>query len=272
MVVSDLLDKLLARFPASDAEPWDHVGLSVGDLSAKVDRVAVALDAMPPQIDEAHRRGASILVTHHPVYIKAPDSFVPEVSQGPAASVSVYRAAQLGVSIISLHTNLDRSLDAREALPALPGLKAISSLEHPADPELLGLGAICACDATSLEGLATSAARAFGTDPRVWGDPRLRIRRVAILGGSLGGLGELVIKANADAVICGEAGYHVAQDLALRGCGVILLGHDRSEEPFKRILAESVAACGVSPQNIVTIHGSRQWRTIGEETAKGACA
>ena len=42
----------------------------------------------------------------------------------------------------------------------------------------------------------------------------------------------------------GEAGYHVAQDLALRGLSVILLGHDRSEEPFVDILMNSAVDAG----------------------------
>ena len=31
MIVAELERALLARYPKTDAEPWDHVGLSVGD-------------------------------------------------------------------------------------------------------------------------------------------------------------------------------------------------------------------------------------------------
>lgn len=63
----------------------------------------------------------------------------------------------------------------------------------------------------------------------------------------LGDFGELAIAAGADVIVTGEAGYHVAQDLALRGLPVILLGHDRSEEPFVDILMNSAVDAGVDP-------------------------
>ena len=40
MIVSELERALLARYPKTDAEPWDHVGLSVGDATALRDRLA----------------------------------------------------------------------------------------------------------------------------------------------------------------------------------------------------------------------------------------
>ena len=102
-------------------------------------------------------------------------------------------------------------------------------------------------DPCSLRDLATRAATAFGSDPRVWGDAEHPCRTIAILGGSLGDFGELAIAAGADVIVTGEAGYHVAQDLALRGLPVVLLGHDRSEEPFVDILMNSAVDAGSTP-------------------------
>ena len=52
MLVKDLESRLFARFPVSDAEPWDHVGLSVGDPEAEAGRILVTLDATPPCVRE----------------------------------------------------------------------------------------------------------------------------------------------------------------------------------------------------------------------------
>ena len=35
MIVAELERALLARYPKTDTEPWDHVGLSVGDPAAR---------------------------------------------------------------------------------------------------------------------------------------------------------------------------------------------------------------------------------------------
>lgn len=72
MLVRELEAALLAHFPCEDAESWDHVGLSVGEPDAEVTGVAIALDPTPAAVEDAHDGGANVLLTHHPVYLKAP--------------------------------------------------------------------------------------------------------------------------------------------------------------------------------------------------------
>ncbi len=262
MRIAELEWALLAAFPVEDAETWDHVGLSVGEPAAEVVGVSCALDATEVNVRAAHERGHNVLLTHHPIYIKAPSSFTPADSARPQCSSALYTAARLGVSVISLHTNLDRSHAARKLLPELCGLEALSSLEHADDPERTGLGALCADGSLSLGELANVAAEAFDSSPRVWGDPDAEVHKAAFLGGSLGEFGELALAAGADAVVCGECGYHVAQDLAIRGLGVVLLGHDRSEEPFVDILAKAAVSAGVDPAAVDIIESRKQWWTV----------
>ena len=263
MIVSELERALLERYPKADAEGWDHVGLSVGDPAAEITGVACALDATEANVHRALEAGANVLLTHHPVYIKAPEVFCPADSARPQCSAALYEAARCGVSIISLHTNLDRSHEARVCLSELLRAEPVGSLEHADDPETCGLGALATLNnRCSLRVLAARAATAFGSDPRVWGEAEHVCRTVAILGGSLGDFGELAIAAGADVIVTGEAGYHVAQDLALRGLPVILLGHDRSEEPFVDILMNSAVDAGVDPRHAIKILNPCQWWTV----------
>ena len=263
MIVADLERALLARYPKADAEGWDHVGLSVGDPAAKITGVACALDATRANVHRALESGANVLLTHHPIYIKAPEAFCPPSVTRPQCSAALYEAARCGVSIISLHTNLDRSHEARVRLSELLGAEPMSSLEHVDDPEACGLGVLATLhDPCSLHNLAARAAAAFGSDPRVCGEADHPCRTIAILGGSLGDFGELAIAAAADVIVTGEAGYHVAQDLALRGLPVILLGHDRSEEPFVDILMNSAVDAGVDPRHAIKILNPCQWWTV----------
>lgn len=260
MLVRDLESSLFDRFPRSDAESWDHVGLSVGDPSAEVRGVACALDASLRSLEQAVSLGANVLLTHHPVYLSAPPSFVPPgIMSSPSASGVVFEAIRREVSIISMHTNLDRSQPARDALTRALGFSPSSSLEHPDDSSASGLGSICEVAPCSLEALAVRAERAFDTKARVWGSPEAIIRRVAVLGGSLGDFGECALRTGCDAVVTGELGYHRAQDLALRGLSVILLSHDKSEQPFCRILADASAEAGVARDHIHIITLPRQW-------------
>ena len=183
MIVAELERGLLARYPKADAEGWDHVGLSVGDPAAEITGVACALDATEANVRRAQEGGANVLLTHHPIYIKAPEAFCPSDSARPQCSAALYEAARCGVSIISLHTNLDRSHEARVCLSELLGTVPVSSLEHVDDPEPTGLGALATLnDPCTLRDLATRAATAFGSDPRVWGEVDRPCRTVAILG------------------------------------------------------------------------------------------
>ena len=186
----------------------------------------------------------------------------------PSSSAAVYEAARHGVSVISLHTNLDRSKEARQALPALIGLSAFSSLEHVTEPDVPGLGAVCEIEQTFLGDFASTAQSVFDTSAHVWGDAASSVCRVAFMGGSLGDFGEQALACNCDVVVTGELGYHRAQDLALRGLSVVLLGHDRSEQPFCRILADATANAGVAQDRIDIIPLPHQWWV----PTQGGCA
>ena len=73
---------LFRAFPKEDVEDWDRAGLTVGDPSRQVTRVAVALDPTVAAIHEAASRGANVLVTHHPAFLDPPSEFKP----GPSAA------------------------------------------------------------------------------------------------------------------------------------------------------------------------------------------
>lgn len=262
MRIAELERALLARFPRESAENWDKVGLSVGRPVDEVAGVLVALDVSVAALEQARAQGLNVLVTHHPLAIDPPARMTPEASQSSYAGACAYRAAELGVSVISLHTNLDRSLEARACLAGLLGLEAVSSLEYPDEPDRPGLGLIAPTPVPmALGNLAGECARAFGTEPRVWGDPMQAVGRIAVLGGSLGSFGQAASAAGADVVIAGEAGYHACQDVLARGTSLILLGHDRSEEPFCGVLERACAQAGVAENMIRRAACPRAWHT-----------
>mgnify|MGYP002916454187 FL=1 len=82
MVVGELERELLRKMPASDACSWDRTGMLVGNPMDTVRGVAVALDPTIHAVEEAHAHGANVLLTHHPVFIDAPDAFMPQAAMG----------------------------------------------------------------------------------------------------------------------------------------------------------------------------------------------
>lgn len=127
--VSDVLAALERRFPLSWAEEWDNVGLIVGELDAVVGGVLVTLDATGGAVERAAAASANLLVTHHPPHLEPLAR--PERSSGPAGTLEA--ALRLGVSVISLHTNLDRSPEGAEALARVLDFEVLEPLESAAE-------------------------------------------------------------------------------------------------------------------------------------------
>ena len=102
-VVKDLLSWVEETAPRELAEPWDNVGLLVGDEAAPVHKVWVALEATEDLIEAAQKAGVDAIVTHHPLI------FTPmkRITTQTATGRMVLALARAGISLISAHTNLD---------------------------------------------------------------------------------------------------------------------------------------------------------------------
>lgn len=261
MSIGELERALLERFPRQDAEDWDRVGLSVGDRASLVTGVACALDVTPYNLGEAFNRHANVLLTHHPICLDMPRSIEPASRGAESAGSAIWEAARLGIAVISLHTNLDRSPAAALRMPQMLGLKATPNIESARRMQASGLGAVAALSQPiSLSELAHRCLDAFGRVAQVFGAPQDRIETVAFYSGSLGSDGCAdVLLTGAQAVICGECGYHRCLDLVARGCGVIALGHDVSELPHVTCLRDAAAACGVAPEQVFVIDEPKRW-------------
>jgi dinuclear metal center YbgI/SA1388 family protein len=105
--VQDLLGLLHGLYPPDLAEDWDNVGLQVGDPTATVERVLVALDPGGAAVSAAAAHGAQLLVTHHPLLFKPLRRLTPD---DPVGRV-VWQAVRSGVAIAAVHTNLDVAAD-----------------------------------------------------------------------------------------------------------------------------------------------------------------
>jgi len=94
----------LARWaPPRLAEPWDNVGLLVGDPSRAVSRVLTTLDVSDAVLDEAAALGAEMVVAFHPPVFR-PISRV--LADDPASRI-VWRAVSEQRSLYATHTALD---------------------------------------------------------------------------------------------------------------------------------------------------------------------
>ncbi|MEO9137607.1 MAG: Nif3-like dinuclear metal center hexameric protein [Jatrophihabitans sp.] len=85
------------------AESWDAVGLVCGDPTERVERVLLAVDAVPSTVDEAIEAGAELLITHHPLLLTG----VHGVPADDPKGALVHRMIRAGTAHFVAHTNAD---------------------------------------------------------------------------------------------------------------------------------------------------------------------
>lgn len=265
MTIGELELSLLGLFPREDAEEWDRTGLLVGDPSALVTGVAVALDVTREAVSAAERAGANVLLTHHPAFIEPPAAFSPSYAVATAPGANVYHAVASGVALMNFHTALDVSVAATHVLPGLLSLELERIVLPLAGNPLKGYGQLCrvrSADAPfRLAHLAARCTSVFGRIPRVWGDMRQMLERVAVANGSAGNVVQACVDAGVDCLVCGEIKYHAALDASQAGLAIVELGHDVSELPLVALLAQAAIDAGIAPGAVTILDQGSNWTT-----------
>ena len=95
----DVLSYLDKLYPVNMACNFDNVGLLAGDKESEISGITVSLDCDINTIEFAKKNGANLIVTHHPVIFEPLKSLT--------ENSIVYNLIKYGISVISMHTNLD---------------------------------------------------------------------------------------------------------------------------------------------------------------------
>ena len=265
--VNDLEQALFASYPRSDMEKWDSCGLIVGDRSTAISSIAIALDFTPVTVQAAINANCNVLVTHHPAYIGQGPKELGPANQATTRGCgqALFEAAQKGLAVINMHTNLDRSIAAREYFADLLKCNCKSNfeylLDHKRSASASGFGAILDLPApTTLSQLASICDDALNGHARIWGDPSSKLfRTCAYLNGSWRDIDAYMaaISANIDCVIVGETSYHTALDVC-DALNVIEIGHDVSEFPLTQVLFNELSSYGYNEKTQLHIIGAEK--------------
>ncbi|MFN4241865.1 MAG: Nif3-like dinuclear metal center hexameric protein [Tepidisphaerales bacterium] len=131
--VRDVVTELDRLAPTSLAEPWDNVGLLVGDPDAEVTHVLLTIDLTPAVLEEAVAQRCGLIVAYHPPIFDP----VKRLLAGDLA----FDAARRGVAIYSPHTALDAAAggtnDTLAAALGLTDLRPLRPVHRPLPPPRL---------------------------------------------------------------------------------------------------------------------------------------
>lgn len=137
MITKDIINFLEEKYPRSNAEEWDNVGLLVGNNKKDVKKIQLSIDATEKAVDYAAQNNVDMIVTHHPLIFKPLKSIVMSELSGR----KIIKLIENGLNLYSIHTNLDSSKDGlNDYILELLEVKKYKIIDINANDETAGIG------------------------------------------------------------------------------------------------------------------------------------
>ncbi|KGM45294.1 Nif3-like dinuclear metal center hexameric protein [Neobacillus niacini] len=89
--------------PKGLAMEGDKIGLQIGRLNKKIDKVMIALDVLEEVIDEAIERDVQLIIAHHPPIFRPLKNVLTDTVQGRM----IEKLLKHDIAVYAAHTNLD---------------------------------------------------------------------------------------------------------------------------------------------------------------------
>ena len=232
MKLRDLVAAMESLAPPSLAEPWDNVGLLVGDPDQDLTHALLTIDATPAVIDEAAALGCELILAYHPVIFEG----LKRVTAGSRAWTLLRR----GIAVYSPHTALDVAEGGtNDVLADVVGLLHRRPIRVTRPETGMGLGRIGAIAPTERAELLDRIRAGLGVARLlVAGPTEGAVSRVAVGAGACGDLLGDVLAAGAGLYLTGEMRHHDALRAADAGVTVVCALHSNSE----RVTLDRLAA------------------------------
>lgn len=239
MKIHELLDKLKERFPEDIMESYDNTGIQVLFHNDEIKKIYICLDADTVTLSDAAGRGCNLIISHHPLIFKP----IKKLTTSEARSRIIMKMISAGISLYSMHTNIDRImfkalaefLGFKDSKPLLKGTETVTGET--------GFGSYIELESpVLLKILLSDMKKKLNTDFLIYsGEENRIIRSIAFLNGSGGSsLEQIVISVAPDCILTGDVNYHHMKYALESGIPVIDAGHYATEIIFKKLLAESV--------------------------------
>ncbi|MGN0451085.1 MAG: Nif3-like dinuclear metal center hexameric protein [Acutalibacteraceae bacterium] len=235
MTVKDIFDFLNEKFPTETACDFDNVGLLVGDPDTEVKKAVVALDCTPSAVNTALKNGCQLIISHHPVIF--------DPLKRVLAGSAVYEVIKSGISVISMHTNLDVGIGGvNDCLCSALSLENLTKVAA-ADGYLLNVGELPS--PIYPDGLAKYINDKLGGGVKYFGADK-EIKRVLLCSGSGGSYVSEVLKQGCDALITADVKHNQFLDAERLGVSIFDAGHFETEdvvtEPLKQLLTQKFSS------------------------------
>lgn len=220
--------------PKELAMEWDNVGLLIGRPEREIAKVLVALDVTEDVAEEAVRRGAGLIVAHHPVMNCAWNP-VQTIRDDTMQGRLFFKLMENNIAAICMHTNLDRAAGGvNDALAARLGLENVEKL--PGGDEVLRVGELPGT--MTLPAFLRWVKAAISPNGVRFANSGEHVRRVAVGGGACGNYWRAAAEYGCDTLVTSDLKYHDFLDAQASGLTVIDAGHFPTEDVVCPVLCE----------------------------------
>lgn len=249
----ELIQVINSYAPRDLEEDWDNSGWQINLASDEVKRILVSLEITDAVIDEAENIGADFILTHHPLIFGNLDV----VDCNSATGNYIARLIKNNQSVYSTHTSFDSAFGGiNDDLAERVGLQKIRKLhmhKPNGDPiEIMGRMGDYESEKTLAE-VCDIVKNALKMEMKliVVGDPKAKIRKVAVCGGAGGDAISGLINNHCDLFITGEVRHHEAQMAKEGNLCVINAGHFSTERFFAENMGEKLKSHFINRVEII---------------------
>ena len=230
--LSHLIALLDEKVPLNWSEKWDNSGLQLGDPDSSINSILFSLNPSSSAISYAVEKKNDLLITHHPLFFHP----VKQIDSSIWPGNLIYSAIKNGLSIISLHTNLD---NARFGI----SVKIVEKLGWKYDSPLVveengwGPGVIGEFDSfRTVSEVAEELMEKLSLNSLRISPCRKKVKKFAFCGGSCFSLAGEVLGTDIDLFVTSDVKYHEMLDSSEKHLCVISVDHSVEWVGFKKFV------------------------------------
>ncbi|MGB5792438.1 Nif3-like dinuclear metal center hexameric protein [Poseidonibacter sp.] len=217
MKVQNIYDVLNKISPFDIQEKWDNAGLLVGSFDDEIEKLYISLDLDAELIDTMDSN--SLVITHHPLIF----SPLRKVNFDTYSTKLLKKLIQKNISLISMHTNIDKTHLNKYVAEEVLGLEIINTDEFISYANVnMNFNDLVKKISKKLNLKTTKAVKCNEF-----------IKTVAIVTGA--GM-SLLDEVKADCFLTGDIKYHDAMEAKARGISLIDIRHYESERYFSFLI------------------------------------
>ncbi|NPA82402.1 MAG: Nif3-like dinuclear metal center hexameric protein [Epsilonproteobacteria bacterium] len=214
MKIAEIYDILNRVSPFELQEEWDNSGFLVGDIEKEIKNIYLSIDIDSSLIEDLE--SDSLLITHHPLIFKGIKKF--DYSKYPVNIIK--RMVEKNISLISMHTNFDKTHLNKYVVREILGYDLIVSVEDY----------FCTFEVNeAFEDFAKSVAKKLDLESLRVVKANNFVNTATITTGSGG---ELIKYIKSDCFLTGDIKYHQALEAKENKISLIDIGHFESEKYF----------------------------------------